>query len=50
MIAARWLNLAPVDGQCFPGPDTGSVSILGFEHNLDEPVVVLWNDSRFTRD
>src|SRR5580765_326568 len=35
MIAARWLGLAPVDGQCFLA-DTGSVSILGFEHSLDE--------------
>ena len=45
MIAARWLNLAPVDGQCFLA-DTASVSILGYEHNQDEPAVVLWNDRR----
>jgi probable phosphoglycerate mutase len=45
MIAARWLRLAPVDGQSFLA-DTASVSILGYEHNQDEPVVVRWNDRR----
>ena len=48
MIAARWLRLAPVDGQCFLA-DTASISILGYEHNQDEPVVMLWNDRAPTR-
>jgi broad specificity phosphatase PhoE len=49
MIGARWLGLAPVDGQYLLA-DTASVSILGYEHNLDEPVVMLWNDRRRSSD
>jgi hypothetical protein len=26
--------------------DTASVSILGYEHNLSEPAIRLWNDAR----
>jgi broad specificity phosphatase PhoE len=45
VLAARWLGQPPADGQLyFLG--TASLSILGHEHSLDEPVVRLWNDDR----
>ncbi len=44
-LAARWIRL--------PGPEarrfllgTASLSILGYEHTPDEPVIRLWNDDR----
>jgi probable phosphoglycerate mutase len=43
MIAARWLGLAPIDARLF-FTATAGVGILGYEHDRDEPVVLLWND------
>ena len=45
VLAARWLGLETSDGQHFY-LSTASLSILGYEHSLDEPVVRLWNDDR----
>ena len=42
VLAARWLGLAPSEGRLFL-LGTTSVSTLGYEHNKDEPAVVLWN-------
>jgi len=46
VLAARWLALPAIEGRRFLlGPAT--IGILGYEHrNLDEPVVVLWNDAQ----
>lgn len=41
-LAARWLGLPIVGGKLFV-LSTGSVSTLGYEHDLAEPVVVAWN-------
>lgn len=45
VFAARWLELAPNQGKDFL-LSTASLSLLGYEHNLSEPVVRLWNDTR----
>ena len=45
VLAARWLGLAPEMGTCFV-LSTASVSALGYEHDLSEPVIRLWDDSR----
>ncbi|MER8365583.1 histidine phosphatase family protein [Mesorhizobium sp. M0991] len=42
VLAARWLGLPPQDGALFV-LDTASVSVLGYEHDLDEPVIRRWN-------
>jgi probable phosphoglycerate mutase len=42
VLAARWLGAAPEDGAHFV-LDTASVSVLGYEHSLSEPVIRRWN-------
>jgi probable phosphoglycerate mutase len=43
VLAARWLGLAPSEGRLFM-LSTASISILGYEHDKDEPAVQLWNE------
>jgi broad specificity phosphatase PhoE len=43
VLAARWLGLPPSEGRVFV-LGTASVSILGYEHDKDEPAVRLWNE------
>jgi probable phosphoglycerate mutase len=45
IIAARWLGLSPADGRLFY-LSTAALSVLGYEHSRQEPVVRLWNDDR----
>lgn len=45
VVAARWLGLTPGAGQYFI-LGTASVSVLGYEHNMSEPAIRLWNDMR----
>ncbi|MEF0942511.1 histidine phosphatase family protein [Rhizobium sp. BR 362] len=42
VFAARWLGLPPQRGAHFV-LDTTSISILGYEHDLSEPVIRRWN-------
>lgn len=45
VLGARWLGKPASDGQ-FLLLTTASLSVLGYEHNLQEPVLRLWNDDR----
>lgn len=42
VLAARWLGLPPEGGAHFV-LDTTSISVLGYEHDLTEPVIRRWN-------
>lgn len=42
VLAARWLGLPPQCGDSFI-LGTASISILGYEHDLQEPVIRAWN-------
>ena len=45
VVAARWLGLAAREGRYFYLA-TASLSVLGYHHDMDEPVIHLWNDVR----
>jgi probable phosphoglycerate mutase len=45
VLAARWLGLG-VDAGRLLKLDTATLSVVGYDHNLQEPVIRLWNDAR----
>jgi len=49
VLAARWLGLEPEAGRYFV-LSTASLSALGYEHNLSQPVIRLWDDTRHVGD
>ena len=49
VLAARWLSLPAMEARRFY-LTTASLSILGYDHDLDEPVIRLWNDARHSCD
>ncbi|RUW63402.1 histidine phosphatase family protein [Mesorhizobium sp. M7A.F.Ca.US.008.03.1.1] len=42
VLAARWIGLPP-EGGALLVLDTASISVLGYEHDLSEPVIREWN-------
>jgi broad specificity phosphatase PhoE len=48
VLAARWLGLEPAGGRYFL-LSTAALSILAYEHNQEEPVLGLWNDTDHVR-
>ncbi len=44
VLGARWLGLEPAGGRLLV-LGTASLSVLGYEHNLAEPAIRLWNDA-----
>jgi broad specificity phosphatase PhoE len=49
VFAARWLGIEPAGGRFF-ALNTASLSALGYEHSLSEPVIRLWNDTRHVNE
>jgi probable phosphoglycerate mutase len=45
VLAARWLGLPASDARHF-WLGTAALCVLGYEHTLDEPAILLWNDDR----
>lgn len=43
VLAARWLGLTPDHGR-YLTLSTAAISVLGYEHGLDEPAILHWND------
>jgi len=44
VLGARWLGLQPVNGRLFM-LKTASLSALGYENELSQPVISLWDDT-----
>jgi len=49
VLAARWLGLPAGEARLFV-LSTAALNILGYEHNLEEPAIRLWNDNRHVLD
>jgi probable phosphoglycerate mutase len=45
MLAVRWLGLEPAAGRQFV-LDTSSLSALGYERDIAQPAIRLWNEAR----
>jgi len=43
VLASRWIEMAPIEGRRLYLA-TGSISILGYGHDVHDPVIQLWND------
>jgi probable phosphoglycerate mutase len=43
VLAARWMGLTTEDAEHLV-LSTASLSIVGYEHNRDDPAILLWND------
>ena len=49
VLAARWLGLETAAGKFFV-LGTAGVCVLGYENNLSQPAIRLWNDTRHLND
>jgi broad specificity phosphatase PhoE len=48
VLAARWLGLEPINGRLFI-LKTASLSALGYENELSQPAISLWDDTSHVR-
>jgi probable phosphoglycerate mutase len=46
VLASRWVGMQALDGGRYLMLSTGSLSALGYEHEVTRPVIQLWNDTR----
>jgi len=44
VLAGSWIGLEPYEARSLM-LSTGSLSVLGYEHNLEQPAIALWNDT-----
>jgi broad specificity phosphatase PhoE len=44
MLAGSWIGIEPYDAKSFM-LSTASLSVLGYEHSLEQPAIQLWNDT-----
>ena len=44
MLAGSWIGLEPYEARCLM-LSTASLSVLGYEHSLEQPAITLWNDT-----
>lgn len=49
VLAARWLGLEPIAGRFFM-LKTASLSALGYENSLSQPVIQFWDDTRHVEE
>ena len=49
VLGARWLGMEVSAGRYFL-LSTAALSIVGYEHNLNEPAIRLWNDARHVEE
>jgi probable phosphoglycerate mutase len=43
ILAVRWIGLAPIEGRHLL-PATASLSALGYDHDINQPVIHNWNE------
>jgi broad specificity phosphatase PhoE len=44
MLAGSWIGMEPFEARSLM-LSTGSLSVLGYEHSLEQPAIRLWNDT-----
>jgi probable phosphoglycerate mutase len=44
VLAGSWIGLEPYEARSLM-LSTASLSVLGYEHNLEQPAITLWNDT-----
>ena len=44
VLAGSWIGIEPYEARSLM-LSTGSLSVLGYEHNFEQPVIKLWNDT-----
>ena len=44
VLAGSWIGLEPYEAKSLM-LNTASLSVLGYEHNLEQPAITLWNDT-----